>query len=41
MVYREKNSQEEKNGKIEWFVKFEGWPDKYNQWVTEQEIKNY
>lgn len=30
-----------KNGKIEWFVKFEGWPDKYNQWVTEQEIKNY
>lgn len=21
--------------------KFEGWPDKYNQLVSEQEIKNY
>lgn len=30
-----------KNGKVEFLVKFEEWPDKYNQWVSEQEIKNY
>lgn len=29
-----------RNGKIEWLVKFEGWPDKYNQWVSEREIKD-
>ena len=29
-----------RNGKVEWLVKFEGWPDKYNQWVSEREIKD-
>ena len=27
-----------RNGKIQWYVKFEGWPDKYNQWIDETEI---
>lgn len=27
-----------KNGKIEWLVKFDGWPDKFNQWIAEKDI---
>ena len=26
-------------GKIEWLVKYEGWPDKYNQWILENDIR--
>ena len=28
-----------KNGRVQWYVKFEGWPDKYNQWIDEINIK--
>ncbi|MES9885142.1 MAG: DDE-type integrase/transposase/recombinase [Sedimenticola sp.] len=27
-----------RDGKIEWLVKFEGWPDKYNMWISEEDI---
>ena len=27
-----------RTGKIQWLVKFEGWPDKYNQWINEEDI---
>lgn len=27
-----------KNGQIQWLVKFEDWPDSYNQWIDEKEI---
>jgi hypothetical protein len=26
------------NGLIEWLVRFEGWPDKYNSWMSERDI---
>ncbi|KAK3092447.1 hypothetical protein FSP39_002935 [Pinctada imbricata] len=29
-----------RNGKIEYLVKFDGWSDKYNQWIPAEEIKN-
>lgn len=29
-----------KNGQIEWLVKFDGWPDKYNQWIPERDISD-
>ena len=25
-------------GHVQWYVKFEGWPDKYNQWIDEKDI---
>ncbi|KAK3107337.1 hypothetical protein FSP39_012206 [Pinctada imbricata] len=28
------------NGQTEWLVKFDGWPAKYNQWITEDSIKD-
>ena len=28
-----------RGGKTEWFIKFEGWPNKYNQWISENDIK--
>lgn len=28
-----------RGGKTEWFIKFEGWPNKYNQWIYENDIK--
>jgi hypothetical protein len=27
-----------RTGKIQWLDKFEGWPDKYNQWINEEDI---
>ena len=27
-----------RNGQIQWYVKFEGWSDKYNQWIDEKDI---
>lgn len=27
-----------RNGQTEWLCKFEGWPDKYNQWIPEKDI---
>ena len=27
-----------RNGRIQWLIKFEGWPDKYNQWTDEKDI---
>lgn len=29
-----------RNGEIQWLVKFDGWPDKYNQWMPEKDIKD-
>lgn len=26
------------NGEIQWLVKFDGWPEKYNQWIPEKDI---
>ena len=37
--YVEKKIRKRKrNGLIEWLVKFEGWPDKYNSWIPERDI---
>lgn len=37
--YIEKKVKKRKrNGHIQWLVKFEGWPDKYNQWIEEGDI---
>lgn len=37
--YAEKNLRKRKrNGKVQWLVKFEGWPNTYNQWLNESEI---
>jgi vacuolar-type H+-ATPase catalytic subunit A/Vma1 len=30
-----------RTGKIQWLVKFEGWPDKYNQWINEEDISEH
>ena len=30
-----------RNGQIQWFVKFEGWSDKYNQWIDEKDITEH
>lgn len=27
-----------RKGETEWFVKFQSWPDKFNQWVKESDI---
>ena len=27
-----------RTGKIQWMVKFDGWPDKYNKWINEEDI---
>ena len=37
--YIEKKIRKRKrNGQVQWYVKFEGWPDKYNQWMNEIDI---
>ena len=37
--YIEKKIRKRKRkGQIQWYVKFEGWPDKYNQWIDEKDI---
>ena len=37
--YIEKKIRKRKrNGQVQWLVKFEGWPDKYNQWMNENDI---
>ncbi len=37
--YIEKKTRKRKRkGKLEWLVKFEGWPDKYNAWVSQDDI---
>jgi hypothetical protein len=39
----EKNIRKRKaGGEVQLFVKFEGWPDKYTQWISEKisKIKN-
>lgn len=36
----EKIRKRKRNGRIEWLVKFDGWPKKYNQWVSEDDIKD-
>jgi len=37
--YIEKKIRKRKrNGHVQWLVKFEGWPDKYNQWMDEKDI---
>ncbi|MES9902426.1 MAG: DDE-type integrase/transposase/recombinase [Sedimenticola sp.] len=37
--YIEKKIRKRKRkGKLEWLVKFEGWPDKYNAWVSQDDI---
>ena len=37
----EKKIQKRKrNGEIQWLVKFDGWPNKYNQWISENDIKD-
>ena len=28
----------QKNGEIQWLVKFDGWSDRYNQWIPEKDI---
>ncbi|KAJ8311191.1 hypothetical protein KUTeg_011254 [Tegillarca granosa] len=28
-----------RNGQIEWLCKFEGWPNKFNQWLPEKDIR--
>jgi hypothetical protein len=28
-----KLKKRKRNGEIQWLVKFEGWPNKYNQWI--------
>ncbi|CAG2222409.1 unnamed protein product [Mytilus edulis] len=33
-----KLKKRKRNGVIQWLVKFEGWPDKYNQWIDENVI---
>ena len=39
--YIEKKIKKRKrNGQVEWLVKFENWPSKYNQWISESEIKD-
>lgn len=39
MWYIEKKiKKRKKNGKNQWYIKFEGWPDKYNQWIDEKDI---
>jgi len=36
-----KKSKKEGGGKqVEWLVKFEGWPSKYNQWIPEKDTKD-
>ncbi|XP_033755026.1 uncharacterized protein LOC117337977 [Pecten maximus] len=34
----EKLKERKRAGRTEWFVKFEGWPSKYNQWIAEKDI---
>lgn len=29
-----------RNGQIEWLCKFEGWPNKFNQWLPEKDISD-
>ena len=29
-----------RNGRVEWLVKFEGWPKSFNEWVKETDIKD-
>lgn len=39
MWYVEKKIRKRKrNGRVQWLVKFEGWPNKYNQWLNEEDI---
>ncbi|XP_033759131.1 uncharacterized protein LOC117341390 [Pecten maximus] len=35
-----KIKKRKRGGQVEWFVQFEGWPAKYNQWIPEKEIKD-
>lgn len=34
----EKIKKRKRKGQVEWFVKFDGWPKKYNQWIPEKDI---
>lgn len=34
-----KLKKRKRNGVIQWLVKFEGWPNKYNQWIPEKGVK--
>ncbi|XP_021342733.1 uncharacterized protein LOC110443076 [Mizuhopecten yessoensis] len=36
----EKVKKRKRAGQIEWLVKFEGWPSKYNQWIAEKDIRD-
>ncbi|XP_033725180.1 uncharacterized protein LOC117315144 [Pecten maximus] len=36
----DKLKKRKKRGQIEWLVKFEGWPSKYNQWIPENDLKD-
>lgn len=39
MWYVEKKiTKRKRNGRVQWLVKFEGWPNKYNQWLDEVDI---
>ena len=29
-----------RNGEVQWLVKFDGWSNKYNQWISEKDIKD-
>lgn len=38
MASGEVNQKRKRKGETEWFVKFQSWPDKFNQWVKESDI---
>ena len=33
-----KIKKRKRNGETQWLVKFDGWPNKYNQWISEKDI---
>ena len=35
-----KLKKRKRNGEIQWLVKFEGWPNKYNQWISEKDVND-
>ena len=35
-----KLKKRKRNGEIQWLVQFEGWPNKYNQWIPEKDVND-
>jgi hypothetical protein len=33
-----KIKKRKRNGETQWLVKFDGWPNRYNQWISEKDI---